>query len=641
MHAKCCDCETALHKIGCRLIQTVAPWVCAVVFIGNGCVSVPISPVKKHKLSEQEIARMSPSWFRDVSTTAARDVSISANLANNKTLLLEAICTKDELSWRYTTFLRQTRIIVGIFPVLDAQPSQEEEDFALIALLGIPSGLCSLMLREADAFRWMLLQPVYLAASILVSPINWIAEPFSEPDKSQWWDYAFLGFYKTEHSETDQSQRDDMQMRTFTESVPVDCIVTFGGTNIVWKNDRRSERFQIDLSRLPIIDNGDVILSVTVSARNLTATTNVVVPAGSSIGQAFLTGSERMPDVLWYFGQPLDLSVSPLTAAPNAQATFEITKSAAPGGTGELQVVVQNTGQGPLCRLIGFLRSERIEWNRRAIPFGRIEPGERVARSVSLPIPKDMAPGTYPLRVVFNEAYDYFAPEDLAVNFPVLTFEKPMLALRCRVDDTPSVDGKTLGNGDGVVQEKETFDLVVQVMNTGKLPAKDVVLSVELQQDRWLTVFGERRFNLGEVKPGEIVERRINMAVGSRLKSDALWATIHAREGSFPTDTWLRIQLPYDTRTARQPVALDATFYVGADHIILREGASERAAAFDVAHRGATLRAVAELNEWIQVEVESRAGADTVLRRLWVLRRDLTTTPPQGTRANSDGVPMN
>ncbi len=648
MNTKCRDNTVTLQKARSWSLATAVLWAC-IMIIGNGCVSIPTSSVKEYKLTDAELWSKSGGWdrlTRDGEISNIRDLSVSTKVDNEK-LRVTAIISQDQLSWRHRTERRQSRAVVGIFPMLhyDIGNGTAEDQFAIIALAGIPCGLFMGIMggnsyKRAEGLFCILMQPTYLAASILASPINWIAEPFSKPDGDEFWDYALVGFCKTEKKHIDKSRRDDLQVRTFTDPVKIDCIVTFAGSNAVWSsNGRRESRHDIDLSKLPIIDSQAVSLSLTVSVTNdITTTTNIIFPA-NQIGTIYRTNWSNIPTVLWYYGERLNFAKGPLDAAPQPQASFEIVKTDNPGGMAELRVVVENTGRGPLYRFVGVTQSERNELHSRVIPFGRVDPGQTITRTLPLPIPKDMKPGTYPLQVEFHEANNY-VPGNAMANLTVLPFDKPALAFSFRVEDDPAKGEKIVGNADGVIQKGEAFDLIVTLKNTGKAVAKDVSLEVTLPEDASLRVFGGRCFGLGDLAVGEVAERRVNVSLRLNSNLSELPVTIQTEEKSFSVKEKQDASLPFDTRIARQPIALNTTFYVGSDQTVLREGAAETATEFGIVRRGTILRAVAELDDWVQVEVESSTGADTTLHRLWVFKNALTSTPPTGVVSHSDGIQM-
>ena len=89
------------------------------------------------------------------------------------------------------------------------------------------------------------------------------------------------------------------------------------------------------------------------------------------------------------------------------------------------------------------------------------------------------------------------------------------------VEDDPAKNDTILGNGDGLIQKGEAFELVVVVANTSTSTAKDVVCTVILPEDQSLKSYSEIHQDWAELAPAAAATNRINLVMPMNVKLTA------------------------------------------------------------------------------------------------------------------------
>jgi hypothetical protein len=91
--------------------------------------------------------------------------------------------------------------------------------------------------------------------------------------------------------------------------------------------------------------------------------------------------------------------------------------------------------------------------------------------------------------------------------------DKPHFDISAHIEDDPSKGETILGNGDGVIQKGEAFDLVVVIANTSGSTATGVTYTVTLPSDDSLKAYSELQHVVVSIVPGTTATNRINLAM--------------------------------------------------------------------------------------------------------------------------------
>ncbi len=155
-----------------------------------------------------------------------------------------------------------------------------------------------------------------------------------------------------------------------------------------------------------------------------------------------------------------------------------------PGDELWLDIEVENAGRGDLVQLRAQVESPAPLLRGLSAFFGRVKPGEKAHRCVSVPVPGDLRPCELRGELVFHEGNEY-PPATVPLPIRVHGLPREDFVVKWRLVDDGS--GNSCGDGDGVPQRGECIDVAVTVENqTGdaleglllSLAAVDVPLGV-------------------------------------------------------------------------------------------------------------------------------------------------------------------
>ena len=96
------------------------------------------------------------------------------------------------------------------------------------------------------------------------------------------------------------------------------------------------------------------------------------------------------------------------------------------------------------------------------------------------------------------------------------TTPQAQIAIALRMEDDPAKTPTAIGNGDGIIQRGEAFDLVVTVTNTGPALIMAVKVDLIVPQGNPLTCFSKPSQPIGDLAAGASSSLRFNLALPLR-----------------------------------------------------------------------------------------------------------------------------
>jgi carboxyl-terminal processing protease len=265
------------------------------------------------------------------------------------------------------------------------------------------------------------------------------------------------------------------------------------------------------------------------------------------------------------------------------------------GETAQWTVAVENKGDAPFRRLRAWTNAEKNPLlDRREFVFGTIRPGERRSWSVPLKLPKGM--DTRRDEVTLHFADDAGkAPPDVATSVGVTEIAKPVFAFSVQLDDQAG------GNGDGLPQRGETFQIRVDVKNagTGTAGEKTYVSLKNLGDEKLFIKKG--RDVLGPLKPGETKSAVMEVELRRGSKSETLPVRVMIVDEKMDEYVAEKLDLPVAKDEQAKTAASGAVRTEGPE-TLLRAGASPSAPVIAVAKKGAVLPVDARLGDFYRVE---------------------------------------
>jgi carboxyl-terminal processing protease len=258
-------------------------------------------------------------------------------------------------------------------------------------------------------------------------------------------------------------------------------------------------------------------------------------------------------------------------------------------------VTVENRGDGPFRRLRAWTTAEKNPLlDRREFVFGTVRAGERRSWTIPVKLPPGM--DTRRDEVILHFADDAGkAPPDVTTAVAVAEQPKPVFSFSVSLNDAKG------GNGDGLPQRGETFELRVDVRNagTGAASSKTYVALKNLGDEKLFIKKG--REVIGALKPGEVKSATMEVELRRGSKSDALPLRVVIADEKMQEFVAEKLDLTVAKDEPARTVA-KGSVKVDGPEVLLRTGASASAPVIASARKGAILPFDARVGEFYRVE---------------------------------------
>lgn len=173
------------------------------------------------------------------------------------------------------------------------------------------------------------------------------------------------------------------------------------------------------------------------------------------------------------------------------------------GESGKMTLVVRNTGKGPgqgvTAKFTLTQGSLGMFLGSPTVYIGEIPPGGEKTVTTNVDASEDVLTQTVSVRAEATEK-NGFGADPITINFNTRASDPPLLAMSKYVlrDDG---SGQSQGNGDGVIQKKETIEMTVFVNNSGQGSATEVNMTLKSSDPGIVISQGSAR--LGEIPSGQ------------------------------------------------------------------------------------------------------------------------------------------
>lgn len=265
------------------------------------------------------------------------------------------------------------------------------------------------------------------------------------------------------------------------------------------------------------------------------------------------------------------------------------------GETMPWTVTVENRGDAPFRRLRAWTLADKNGLlDRREFVFGAVRPGEKRSWTAPVKLPKGMDTRRDEVTLHFEDEGGK-APPDVTTAVAVTEVQKPVFAFSAQVDDAKG------GNGDGLPQRGETFNLRVDVRNAGPGVSGDktYVMLKNLGDEKLFIKKG--REVIGALKPGEVKTATMEVELRRGSKSDTSPVRVTIVDEKMDEYVSEKLDLPVATDEPARTAAHGAVRVEVAD-AQLRTGASATAPVIAAARKGAVLPVDARFGEFYRVE---------------------------------------
>jgi len=134
------------------------------------------------------------------------------------------------------------------------------------------------------------------------------------------------------------------------------------------------------------------------------------------------------------------------------------------------RVTAINKGSEPLFRLHCLSESDNVAFDGREFIFGRVDPGRSVTRELTIKVPGDSWDRVDQIRFhLFQGSTECPRPEPVTVA--TRSLPRPRFAYTWQVQDPK-------GNGDGLLNQGESVELVLDIRNLGEGAARKVLVTL-------------------------------------------------------------------------------------------------------------------------------------------------------------------
>ncbi|MBT9560510.1 MAG: PDZ domain-containing protein [Myxococcales bacterium] len=322
----------------------------------------------------------------------------------------------------------------------------------------------------------------------------------------------------------------------------------------------------------------------------------------------------------------------PESGEPKLEATLTISRGQEMAGGDEptVELVVKNVGTAPVYQLFGVTESGADAFAGIEMPLGRIPPGETRRWQARASLPKSVLTQHVPVSVRFWTGEAPFGRVDAEGRPPVVAetwvhvrgLPRPRFEYAAFVDDAG-------GNGDGILNEGETVDVVVTVRNVGDGTAEKTLVTLKNRGSEETYIHQGRTFIPGlGVGKDQTVRFRVEAKEGHPAAGPELDIQI--------TDTVLEerlthaLDLPYLPESGTAFVASPARYASATDEVPVRAGASPSARVVAMVPPRRAFESDGHAGEFARVNLPDGARG--------FIRRDRLHAPPPDLAVNALAV---
>lgn len=323
--------------------------------------------------------------------------------------------------------------------------------------------------------------------------------------------------------------------------------------------------------------------------------------AAAIIGKREQAQAKKLETALGTLGvdwsPPPDANAKPTTLT----ASFSIPEAKPELGAGdaiELVGKVTNTGQTPAYQVHARVDSDHHVFGDTELVFGKIAPGETRTWTVHIDIPDDARDRVAMLKFDVSSALGAKV-KAAPITARIVARDRPVFAYSHQLIDR--------GNGDGLVQLGETYNLRVTIKNTGEGVAEETTALFRNSSGAGVIV-KKGRFELGAMKPGESQTVEFEFVVTPAVREKELVMEMTVYDSVLRESVVDKIAYPI-LPPSPGPKAASGRVQVQADRTPIYRGASDDAGTVAWAEKGAVFQVTGRAEEWVRIQLsEGRPG---------------------------------
>lgn len=321
----------------------------------------------------------------------------------------------------------------------------------------------------------------------------------------------------------------------------------------------------------------------------------------------------------------VDFSYSMPVMPPYAVARAELVSSGAvnAGEKVEVKLMIDNKkGKGDICRLVAVTECGEVQsLSNNFLAIGRVKAGEEISRVMTLAVGKDCPAADALVRFRFLEANDFY-PEPVELKVAIKSAPKPDFAVSVQVFDGQG--GKGVGNGDGILQLRESPEITITTRNVGGAAAEKAYINISNipSKESGIDVFGSLTagFRLGA---GDTFSHSFQLSLKPVYKDDKLVFNVVVGDETSKIRKEEKIELVIGKPTERKAIAMNRVLQVSADKTSIYTGASRETDIMGLLPQGAQVVAKAWLGDFYQIDLgQGQVGWVEVSKVTEITRND-------------------
>ena len=195
-----------------------------------------------------------------------------------------------------------------------------------------------------------------------------------------------------------------------------------------------------------------------------------------------------------------------------------------------LYLVAENTGKIPIAKLMAITASKNEVFNDRQFAFGKLDPGESKKWYIPIKIAESSHSRNNLISLVFTDQGKRTIHKD-AIDLIIKEDNRPLFHYTV----TPYENGKfkSAGNGNNILENKESIAVKIDVTNTGA--GKSGPLTVLLRNGEGKNIFLKKgRQNIDSLKPRETSSAVLEFDLRETPQDRDLDFSLNILDGTFP-----------------------------------------------------------------------------------------------------------
>ena len=282
-------------------------------------------------------------------------------------------------------------------------------------------------------------------------------------------------------------------------------------------------------------------------------------------------------------------------AEPPAKLAAEMTVTPTGPLTGGSQVTVTgkvtNTGTGPAYRVHVRTHADDNVFDDAELVFGKIAPGETRTFTTRMEVPKDAIARVDRLTFDLTEARGATTAVP-PVEVSIAAAPRPTFSYAYQVIDD--------GNGDGLLQRRESHRVRVQVKNTGTGTAAETTAILRNASGDGVQLTSSR-MELGKLAPGDEKTVEFGFSVGDDYEAPEAVVELLIYDQVLGTQAGEKLKLPV-LKSAAALTAAGGVVEVKKDATEIRSGASSDTPVVAKASKGARFKVLGKIGPWTKIE---------------------------------------